>query len=95
MGIHTKHNTPVALAVAVAVAAAVAAEAAVAALAAVAATVAAAVAGEAAKDLGRIRPAKDLGCRVGRDRGKTAKDLGRGSGLKNVFFSNGPKIVSE
>ena len=37
----------------------------------------AAVAGEAAKDLGRIRPAKDLGCRVGQDRDKTAKDLGR------------------
>ena len=33
--------------------------------------------GDAAKDLGRVRPAKDLVRQVGRDRDETAKDLGR------------------
>ena len=52
MVIHTNHNTPVAVAVAVAAVA-------------TATAVAAAVAGEAAKDLGWIRPTKDLGRWVG------------------------------
>ena len=71
-GIHTNHNPPVSVA------------AAAAATTTVAAAVAAAVAGEAAKDLGRVRPVKDLGCRIRLDRDETAskrstlKDLGRG-----------------
>ena len=69
MGIHTNHNHPVAVAVAVAVAVSAAAVA--------VAAVAAVAAGKAAIDLGWVRPAKDLGCWVGRDRDKTAKDLGR------------------
>ena len=33
--------------------------------------------GVAAKDLGRVRPAKDVGRQVGGDRDETAKDLGQ------------------
>ena len=44
--------------------------------AAAATTVAAAVAGKVTKDLGRFRPAKDLGRRVGRALHKTTQDLG-------------------
>ena len=59
MKLHTNHNPPVSVLAAAA-----------AATTKVAAAVAAAVAGEAAKDLGRVRPVKDLGCRVGRDRAR-------------------------